>query len=78
MFTTSKWRRYLGAFTVTAWMGLVPVVAQAAKEEVKDAPHPTWALAYVLVILAIAMGLIAICRPGARTDDLKLQANEDD
>lgn len=77
MITISKWRRRLTALVVVTCASMAPViaVAQGAAKKTEE-EHPSWALSYTLVILAIALGLLAICRPGSRSEDYTIVTEE--
>ncbi len=47
------------------------VQAQGAKEEEEETK--SWVIPYSLVVSAVGLGLLAICRPGQRQDDLPLK-----
>lgn len=57
----------VGCFLSLSWT----LPAWAAPEE-SSGPKASWILAYLLVVLGIALGLIAICRPGKRSKEIKL------
>jgi hypothetical protein len=63
--------RWFVALLVT----LVNVTAALAQQKPAEAPPAdkgSWVLSYALVILAVALGLMAVCRPGSRTKDVKI------
>ena len=47
-------------------------VAFAQEEAAESGDKSGWVLGYALVILAIVLGLTAVCRPGNRSADVKL------
>ena len=47
------------------------VQAQGDKE--KEEESKSWVLPYSLVVSAVGLGLLAICRPGQRQEDLPLK-----
>lgn len=65
--------------SAAAWIGglvlhaaVVPAaLAQEANEASGD--KASWAMSYLLMILLIALGLIAVCRPGSRSSELDLK-----
>lgn len=56
--------------TVICWFLMNDTLLAAAKEEEEKPKGNNWSLAYILVILGVALGLIIICRPGRRSKEL--------
>jgi hypothetical protein len=57
--------------TLTCWLWMVGAAAAAAAEEESKAPKDSnWALAYIIVLLGLTLGLMALCRPGKRSSEL--------
>jgi hypothetical protein len=54
--------------TFTCW--LLMVGTALAKEEPEKPAQNNWVLAYTLVILGVALGLMILCRPGRRSKEL--------
>ena len=55
--------------TLTCWLLMNGTLLAAAAEEEKPKGN-NWSLAYILVLLGVALGLIIICRPGRRSKEL--------
>ena len=43
-----------------------------AQEPALSNDQSSWVLGYALAVLAIALGLVAVCRPGSRSSDVKV------
>jgi uncharacterized membrane protein HdeD (DUF308 family) len=54
--------------TLTCWFLMTGTLLAA--DEAKKPKTNNWTLAYILVLLGVALGLIIICRPGRRTKEL--------
>jgi hypothetical protein len=66
-----------------AFSGLLSLLVYATAAWAQQTPPAdpaddkgSWVLSYALVILGIALGLMAVCRPGNRTKDVKIAADE--
>lgn len=59
-------------FVVGCWLSLMWTLPAWAAPEDSSGPKASWALAYMIVVLGIALGLIAVCRPGKRNKEIKL------
>jgi hypothetical protein len=73
MFRLARFcRRFLWVpATFTAWLLIVgAAVAAAAREEPPKPTENNWVLAYIIVLLGIALGLVILCRPGRRSKEL--------
>ena len=55
---------------VATWL-VAPVLAQDPPPANPD--KSSWVLGYALVILGIALGLVAVCRPGNRTSEVRIE-----
>ena len=71
-----SWRKLVSKFTATATAAvlLLTSCAVALGQEAEPASDDKsgWVLGYALVLLAIALGLVAVCRPGRRTAEVKI------
>ena len=70
--------RRLCLTAITIGVALVATNIAMAQTEAPD-PHAdksSWVLGYALVVLAIALGLTAVCRPGSRSKDVKIVDEE--
>ena len=54
--------------TVACW--LLTVAPAWAQDDAKGPQENSWALAYVLVLLGVGLGLMILCRPGKRSSEL--------
>ena len=52
--------------------------AAFAQEAEEAATKENWTLSYVLVVLAIALGLAVVCRPGTRLVEFRRTEEDDD
>jgi hypothetical protein len=64
----NRWFAWL-AGTGVAWLWSTDAV-WAAEEAAKGPPKNNWVMAYILVLLAIGLGLMAVLRPGRRTKEI--------
>jgi hypothetical protein len=57
-----------------------PVLAAAKKKVVEEAEKKSYTMPYLVVIMLIGMGLMAVCRPSSRADkpDEKFKKEEDE
>lgn len=70
----SRWRRYLVA--ISCWYGVIVTGAsvaiaqdqEAAASEIRKGGFAT-ALAYLLVIVVVAIGIVIVCRPDGREEE---------
>lgn len=65
--------RLLG-LTWACWLAVFGSALAAKKPAMEEAPAssgPTWAMAYTLVFLGIALGMLFVCRPSKRRDRAK-------
>ncbi len=71
-----SWRNLLSKLTATATAAVVLLTScavalgQAAQPASGD--KSGWFLGYALVGLAVVLGLLAVCRPGRRTTEIKI------
>lgn len=68
--------RAMSSATILLASGAVALAQH--EQQAADAPagpvdKSGWMLGYALVLLAIALGLIAVCRPGSRTNEIKIE-----
>lgn len=47
-------------------------------QETPGGDKASWAMSYLLVGLFIALGLMAVCRPGSRTAEIKRQDDDEE
>ena len=66
----SALRPTLGAAMLTA--SLLSAVAFGQEEATGPTDNSSWVLGYALVILGIALGLVAVCRPGNRSAEVRM------
>ena len=61
------------------WLLSSPVAWAAKKKVVEEAPTKSYTLPYLIVIILIGAGLMAICRPSRRADrpEEKLKPDEE-
>jgi hypothetical protein len=67
---TLLWRAYLLGLSVFCWTLMSPVVL-AAKKKAAEAPvdqGKSYTLPYMFVIALLSVGLMAVLRPGSRTE----------
>jgi len=55
--------------TVVSWLWMVGV-AMAAQDEPSRPARNNWVMAYIIVLLGVALGLMILCRPGRRSKEL--------
>jgi hypothetical protein len=55
--------------TWASWLWMVGA-AVAAQEEAAKPTKNNWVMAYIIVLLGIALGLMILCRPGRRSKEL--------
>ena len=65
-------RQVVAALTVLCASAAFGPLAMAQEEEISY-DKSSWVLSYALVLLAITLGLVAICRPGNRSKDVKTE-----
>jgi hypothetical protein len=51
------------------------LLAQETAEASGD--KASWAFGYILVVLLVALGLMAVCRPGTRSNEIKRIVDEE-
>ena len=72
----NPWTRILKRLVLFAWTGLFWLAGTAALwakqvEEEAEGPKASWTMSYILVVLAIGLGLVVICRPGRRSASIR-------
>jgi hypothetical protein len=67
------------ALSVYFWSLGSPALAAAKKKVVEEAEKKSYTMPYLIVIMLIGLGLMAICRPSRRADkpDEKVKKEED-
>ena len=63
------------ATAVTVAIAAAPLWAQDAAASGDKA---SWAFSYILVFLLVALGLMAVCRPGSRSAEIKRQDDDEE
>jgi len=64
------------AIAFSSLMAAAPAWAQDAAESTGD--KAGWAFSYILVFLLVALGLMAVCRPGNRSAEIKRQEEDEE
>ncbi len=69
-------------WSATAWLMLAQNAVLFAQNK-KDAAEASgdkagWAFSYLLVGLFVVLGLMAVCRPGSRTSEIKLSDDDEE
>ena len=62
--------------TVAAMLAAAPLWAQTTPAPSGD--KASWAFSYLLVFLLVALGLMAVCRPGNRSTEIKRQDDDEE
>ena len=59
---------------VASWLMMLTVLAAPAlaQEEPVSNDKSSWVLGYALVFLGIVLGLVAVCRPGNRSSEVRI------
>jgi|WetSurMetagenome_2_1015567.scaffolds.fasta_scaffold1105986_1 hypothetical protein len=66
------WGGKLALFAVGSWLAAHgTALAQQPPEKPAEAPGGSYVASYAIVILAIALGLLVVCRPSRRRDRAK-------
>ena len=66
-----------GACAASTWIALSSTAWGASRQDAKEAPAvKEYVLPWTLVILCAALGLIAVCRPGKRSDKARVKVEE--
>ena len=68
-------RLRLAAFAILLNSGLLSAVCWAASAPPQEAPEKTYVPVYIIIIMAVVLGLTAICRMGKRSYDVKRRAD---
>jgi hypothetical protein len=69
------WRRLSAGMHIAAITFAITwsvVGAAVAQDDGLPKDQSSWVLGYALVILGIVLGLVAVCRPGNRSADVKI------
>ena len=56
------------ALAVTFWSLGSPALAAAKKKVVEEAETKSYTMPYLIVVMLIGIGLMAVCRPSSRAD----------
>jgi hypothetical protein len=65
------------AIAAAAWLTCAAtLLAQKKDAAAASGDKAGWALSYLLVILLVALGLMAVCRPGSRAKEIKRDVEE--
>ena len=64
-------RLCLAAFAILLNSGLLSAVCWAASAAPEGPPEKTYVPVYIIIIMAVVLGLTAICRMGKRSHDVK-------
>ena len=59
---------FWAALAIYFWSLGSPVLAAAKKKVVEEAAKKSYTMPYLIVIVLIGVGLMAICRPSSRAD----------
>jgi hypothetical protein len=67
-------------FRLLSTSALVMLFASAAmaQEQAASGDKASWAFSYILVFLFVALGLMAVCRPGSRSSEIKRVDDEEE
>jgi hypothetical protein len=67
-----------GALAVYFWSLGSPAIAAAKKKVVEEAETKSYTVPYLIVIMLIGVGLMAICRPSRRADKPNEKVKQDE
>ncbi len=82
--TTSRGRRARGArwfaMTLVMWLAVAGAAIAAPKKgaEAEAAPTKSYVASYMLVILALGAGMMAVVRPSMRSDKVASRRSDDE
>ena len=65
-------RRATVAVTIVVLMLALLAAPALAQEAAGSSDKSSWVLGYALVLLGIVLGLVAVCRPGNRSAEVRL------
>ena len=68
---------WFAAQVAVIWLAMYSdVLAKGTKKEVEKAEHTPWVMPYILVLLAIGLGMLVVCRTSRRSDRAKPEKYE--
>ncbi|HEV3137168.1 MAG TPA: hypothetical protein VGZ26_04675 [Pirellulales bacterium] len=77
-----RFARQAGWMALTVYFGLLgsPALAAAKRKVVEEAETKSYTMPYLIVVMMIGLGLMAVCRPSRRTDkpDDQFKKEEED
>ncbi|MEX2142839.1 MAG: hypothetical protein WD894_26520 [Pirellulales bacterium] len=58
---------------LAAWASTAIAYAQPPGQQEAAAPSKSYVISYMVVVLAVALGLLVVCRSGGRSNEPKLE-----